>query len=178
MTLQAGAPGAAGFSAPAETIDPADTAELRELRWGPVPPHVTFPLRQQLLRPHETVAEMALPGDDAVESAFFAVWPSGHPGSPVGVVTVRREARPEHPEDQWRLRGLAVLPARRGAGVGSLLVRCIVDHVRRHHGASVWCAVRTTAEDFYRRRGFEVRGERYELPAIGTHVPMVRVLSP
>lgn len=144
--------------------------------WGPVPAHVTFEVRQQLLRPHEPVSAIALPGDDAVSSAFFAVWQPGRPAAPLGVVSVRRQGRPGHPEDDWRLRGLAVRPDWQGAGLGSLLVRCVNDHVARYRGRSVWCAVRQSAEVFYRRRGFVARGEPFELPAIGQHVHMVRPL--
>jgi hypothetical protein len=51
---------------------------------------VTFALRQQVLRPHETVAEMALPGDDDPDAGHFAAL--ARDGSVVGTATVRREA--------------------------------------------------------------------------------------
>ena len=147
------------------------------LSWGPVPAHVTFDLRQRLLRPHEPVQAMALSGDEDVSSGFFAVWRPGHPAAPLGVVSVRRQARVGHPEDAWRLRGLAVVPSWQRAGLGSVLLRCVTEHVVRYGGRSVWCAVRTSAEDFYRKRGFVVRGEPFELPAIGRHVHMVCSLA-
>jgi len=138
---------------------------------------VTFPLRQRVLRPHETLAQMALPGDDDPEAGHFAaVVPDG---AVVGTATVRREAPRWSPDasDAWRLRGMATAEGWRGCGVGARVLAEVIDHVSSHGGGLLWANVRLPAVDFYRRAGFDRRGEPGDDPEIGPHVAMWRRVS-
>ena len=95
-----------------------------------------------------------------------------------GTASVRREAPPWAPDqsDAWRLRGMATSEGHRGRGIGGEVLAAVIAHVAGHSGGLLWCNARLPAVDFYRRAGFETRGEAWEEPDIGPHVAMARVV--
>jgi GNAT superfamily N-acetyltransferase len=131
---------------------------------------VTRPLRQRVLRPHETLAQLVLPGDDDPDSGHFAVVEGDEV---VATGSVRRQ-RPPWPVDgpAWRLRGMATTEDHRGRGLGGAVLAAAVAHVGDHGGGWLWCNARLPAVAFYRRAGFAIRGESWEEPLIGPHVAM------
>jgi predicted GNAT family N-acyltransferase len=144
---------------------------------GPVAAPDTWPLRKRVLRPHQDGDAVVLPGDDDRRTAHIGARDAA--GELVGVATVIPEACPWAPEREpaWRLRGMATAEGRRGLGIGGLLLRAALDHVRGHGGALVWCNARHGALAFYAREGFAVAGDAYMDPVLGPHVPMQRELS-
>jgi ribosomal protein S18 acetylase RimI-like enzyme len=128
-----------------------------------VDPALTRPLRQLVLRPHESLEELAShepPGvhsvaalaDGEIVAAGF-VCPDGGPGA-------------------WRVRGMATLPAFRGRGAGSAILAALVAHATEQGAARVWCNARTPAISLYERAGFTVVSDEFEIEAIGPHVVM------
>jgi HAD superfamily hydrolase (TIGR01509 family) len=135
-----------------------------------------WPLRQAVLRPHQDVADMALPGDDAPGAAHFGA--VGGDGALLGVATVAPGTHPRDPRDgDWRIRGMATAPEARGGGAGAALLRACLTHVRAHGGRRVWCNARTGVLGFYARAGFAGEGERFALPHIGEHLVMALELD-
>jgi len=139
---------------------------------------VTYPLRQQILRPHQTIEQMAFPGDDDTDSAHFAAeedTEDGDSGRVVGTGSVRREAPPwpagEGPT--WRLRGMATAEDRRSQGIGAEILAAVFAHVGDHGGGLLWCNARIPAVEFYRRAGLTTRGDSWVEPEIGPHIAMV-----
>jgi len=92
----------------------------------------------------------------------------------VGIVSLYREDRPDGPERGWRLRGMATETDVRGAGFGTALLAACIEHVAASGGGELWCNARLAALGFYRRAGFEVVGEEFDIPGIGPHVVMAR----
>ena len=64
----------------------------------------------------------------------------------------------------------------RGKGYGAALVTACLAHVKREGGAELWCNARVSASEFYTRLGFEVLEGPFELPGIGPHFLMRRVV--
>ena len=132
---------------------------------GPVDPAETRPLRRRVLRPHESLEELAShepPGVHAVGAfdggeliAVGFVCPDGEPG-------------------EWRVRGMATLPAFRGRGAGAAILAGLIDHARAQGATRVWCNARTPALSLYARAGFEPESEEFDIPGIGPHVVMAR----
>jgi predicted GNAT family N-acyltransferase len=144
-----------------------------------VAPEVVRPLRQRVLRPHQTVAEQVYDGDDAPGAAHFAAYDDA--GDVVGIASITPEAHPGpdgDPSRDFRVRGMATDPERgRSTGAGGALLRAALDHAREHGGTRVWCNARTPARGFYERYGFVAEGDEFELPDIGPHYVMSRALS-
>ena len=138
------------------------TVEIRA-----VDPALTRPLRRRVLRPHESLDELAThepPGvhavaafdGDAVVAVGF-VCPDGEPG-------------------EWRVRGMATAPEQRGRGIGAAILDALVEHARSQGATRVWCNARTPALRLYERAGFERESGEFEIPGIGPHFVMARRL--
>jgi ribosomal protein S18 acetylase RimI-like enzyme len=123
----------------------------------------TRPLRQAVLRPHQTLDELAgheppgayavgaFDGDQLVAVGF--VGPDDQPGS-------------------WRVRGMATAPHARGRGAGRDVLAALLAHAADAGATRVWCNARIPARGLYERAGFRVVSERFELPEIGPHYVM------
>lgn len=145
---------------------------LIEIR--PITAADTHALRQQILRPHQTLADMDYPGDSHTETMHLGAF-DGH--NLVGIASLYREEMPNNPSSgDWRLRGMAVDPGIQGSGVGRKLLEAAIAHVRARGGSRFWCNARTSAAGFYRRFGLLECGETFDLIAVGPHVVMAREL--
>jgi GNAT superfamily N-acetyltransferase len=130
-----------------------------------VDPAQTRPLRQRVLRPHESLEELAsheppgvhavaaFVGDELVAVGF--VCPDGEPGA-------------------WRVRGMATAPEHRGQGAGAAILAQLVEHARDEGATRVWCNARTPALGLYARAGFEPASDEFDIPSIGPHFVMSR----
>jgi uncharacterized OsmC-like protein/GNAT superfamily N-acetyltransferase len=136
-----------------------------------VEPALTLPLRQHILRPHQTLEEIADTGEDRPGTAWFA---AVRGEEVVGTVGLIPEPSPDRPDAlrPVRLRGMATSEDVRGHGLGRVLLAAAVRHVRAHDADLLWCSARTPAEGFYRTAGFEVTSGVYEVEDIGPHVRM------
>jgi GNAT superfamily N-acetyltransferase len=138
-----------------------------------VDPVVTRPVRQLILRPHQTLEELIVPGEDDDEAGWFAAYDGAAEGEVViGTAGVFPEDRPGTGPGGWRLRAMAATTP--GQGVGSSLLEACLVHARRRGGRYLWCSARTPAAGFYHRHGFVTVSDIYEPPGLGPHVTMVR----
>ncbi len=134
---------------------------------------VVRPLRQAVLRPHQRLEDQVFEGDHVPGAAHFGAYDDA--GALVGVASISPEPHPHAPaEGDWRVRGMATDPARRGLGAGALLLDACLEHARASGARRVWCNARSPAAGFYRRAGFAIEGEEFELPSIGPHFLMSR----
>jgi GNAT superfamily N-acetyltransferase len=141
-----------------------------------VAPDAVRPLRQKVLRPHQTLADQVYAGDDAPDAGHFAAYSDRDADTPIGIASITPEPFPggggTRPGD-WRVRGMATDPDRgRGLGAGGALLRACLDHARAHGARRVWCNARSPVRGFYEREGFTVEGAEFELPRIGPHFLM------
>ncbi|MEX2654276.1 MAG: GNAT family N-acetyltransferase [Acidimicrobiia bacterium] len=132
-----------------------------------VPPAATRPLRKLVLRPHQSLDELAAEEDPSA-SWFGAVVA----GEIVGSVSVAPESSPDVSDatNPFRLRSMAT--TMRGRGLGRVLLAAALDHVGSRGGDLVWCSARVPAAGFYLRAGFGEVSEPYEIEHIGPHVRM------
>jgi GNAT superfamily N-acetyltransferase len=137
---------------------------------------VGLPLRQRVLRPHQTIEELRADSDDGPDTGNFAAFVHDEV---VSTACVRREAPPWDvgATPAWRVRGMATDDRWRGQGAGALLLDAVITHVRRHGGGLVWCNARVPALRFYERAGFRTRGEEWDDPLIGPHIAMERTVD-
>lgn len=140
-----------------------------------VPAAAVRPLRQTVLRPGQPADSCVYPGDNDPRTVHFAAYLDGQL---VGIASLYAEGRPEGApaEPGWRLRGMASAPEVRGVGVGRAVLQACLDHVAGEGGGEVWCNARTPAIGFYAAAGFEIVSEPFDIPGIGPHVVMRRVV--
>ena len=127
------------------------------------------PLRHRVLRPGQAFEETVYPGDDA------GVHLGAFDGDRlVGIASLYEEDRVGGRAGGWRLRGMATDARVRGAGYGGALLAGCVAEVGAAGGTELWCNARMNAVGFYRRAGFEVVSDEFDVPGIGAHVVMTR----
>ena len=150
-----------------------------------VPAWTTWPLRQEVLRPGRAVRDCIYPGEDDPRAAHGAALRRG-PAEAGGDLTVLAvgvvmpQAPPWDPgvDDGWRLRGMATRAGSRGRGLGRQVLDLLIDHVSDEGGGLLWCNARTPALALYQRAQFVSRGEVFEIPEIGPHLVMWRIVEP
>jgi GNAT superfamily N-acetyltransferase len=137
---------------------------------------VVRPLRQKVLRPHQTVAEQVYEGDDAAGAGHFAAFLDDDGDQVVGIASITPEPFPGAGgarAGDWRIRGMATDPdVGRGLGAGGALLRACLAWARDAGAARVWCNARSPVRGFYEREGFVVEGDEFTLPGIGPHFLM------
>ncbi|HWH92348.1 MAG TPA: GNAT family N-acetyltransferase [Baekduia sp.] len=138
-----------------------------------VAPDVVRPLRQKVLRPHQTLADQVFEGDDAPGASHFAAYAGG---AVIGVASITPAPYPGTGgprEGDWRVRGMATDPdGGRGLGAGAALLAACLQYARTSGATRVWCNARSGVRGFYEREGFAVDGDEFTLPAIGPHFLM------
>lgn len=128
-----------------------------------------YPLRQKVLRPQLTVADVVWTGDNDPSAAHFAAF---NEGQIVGVASITIDPRPGDPPATWRLRGMATDPAWQGKGVGTQVLAAGIAHIKKQGGVRLWCNGRTKVFGFYRNFGFRTEGEEF-ITISGPHYVMV-----
>lgn len=133
-----------------------------------VPIAQTRALRQAVLRPHQTLEQLAEhePPDAYAVAAFDE-------RQLVAVGFVVSEGGP----GAWRIRGMATAPHAQGRGAGTAVLEALIAHATAHGALRVWCNARTAARSLYERAGLHATSEQFELPEIGPHLVMERLLS-
>jgi ribosomal protein S18 acetylase RimI-like enzyme len=125
----------------------------------------TRPLRQSVLRPHQTVDALAAHEPEGAYAAGVY-----HDGTLVAVGLVAPDGGP----GSWRIRGMATAAEARGRGAGGAVLDALVAHAIAGGATRVWCNARTPARAFYERAGFKAVSDEFEVPEIGPHYVMER----
>lgn len=83
--------------------------------------------------------------------------------------------RPWHGEPGYQLRGMATRADLVRQGIGTALLRFAEDALTAELGAQLlWCNARLGAVEFYRRLGWAVVSEVFDIPTVGPHRAMLR----
>lgn len=136
---------------------------MSEMVLRAVPVAQTRPLRQAILRPHQSMEEMAADEADGV----FAVAVL-RDREPIAVGMIAPDGQP----GGWRVRGMATAGHARGLGAGRAVLDALLAHALDHGAARIWCNARAGARGFYERAGFETASDEFTLPDIGPHFVM------
>jgi ribosomal protein S18 acetylase RimI-like enzyme len=132
-------------------------------------------LRNEVLWPHKSFEQCVLETDHLPSTFHFGVKVDG---LTVATVTLQQEKNQRlQQEKQYRLRAMAVREGYRGQGFGDAIVEVGLNHLRELGVEVVWCDARVAALNFYRRLHFNELEEEYEIPIIGMHRFMWKVLS-
>jgi ribosomal protein S18 acetylase RimI-like enzyme len=96
----------------------------------------------------------------------------------VGIASVFKEPPPFQKNSKaWRLRGMAVKENARRLGCGTALIDACLNHIDKMEGTLLWCNARVDSLPFYEKNGFQVIGDRFNIPESGLHYVMWRSAS-
>ena len=136
----------------------------------------TLSLRHKVLKPNLSLDECANPED--VEPSTF------HLGlffqsKLVSVASFSYQSCPLMSAGApYRLRGMATDEKYRSQGFGTELINFAQDLLRQKRCDLIWCNARIKAIPFYENLGFRTLGNLFEIPGIGTHKVMYKILNP
>lgn len=171
------------------------TEQVGKLAYARVTTATVLPLRHRILRPDMPEATAQFPGDSDPATHHFAAltgvpcamceseWPiDASPQMCVACLTFMPEAYPSGPrqgEAAWRLRGMAVDTSHQHQGIGAALLDYAIHRLGRLHQAGqgpqpLWCNARNEAIGFYRKQGWTVESDLFQVPTVGPHVVMAR----
>lgn len=142
-----------------------------------IPSSETVPIRWSILRPGFPRETAIFVGDDVSTTQHFGGFLGGRL---VGVASIYQTPSSDRPAvlRAWQLRGMATLPEVRGLGVGKALVEACESAALEAGDSLLWCNARAGALDFYVKLGWMVSSDEFDIPTVGPHRRMLRVLTP
>lgn len=97
-------------------------------------------------------------------------------GKLVGVATFMKRKNDLINGNQYQLRGMATLEEVRGLGYGNMLLAESFEILKSKNINTLWCNAREIALGFYKRNGFRVIGEPFDIASIGKHYVLYKEL--
>ena len=70
-----------------------------------------------------------------------------------------------------------VLQSHRNQNLGKQLLKACINHAIHHKADVIWCNARIKAVPFYKREGFKIIGDEFDIPNIGPHYLMAKNLG-
>ncbi len=134
----------------------------------------TYPLRQEILRPHHPPEQCRFAGDFDETTVHFGALSNGRI---VGILSVYRASNEcLDAAESWQLRAMATSKSHRGKGLGLRLIAAAESHVSAQGGTCLWANARLHALGFYEKAGYVAHGKRFEIAGVGPHVLVVKML--
>ena len=142
---------------------------MTEIELRPIALAETRALRQEVLRPHQPIEELA--GHEPAGAVAFGAFAHDELVA-VGLVG------PDGEPGDWRVRGMATRAQARGQGAGTEILNALVRYASEHGATRIWCNARVRALTLYQRAGFVVASDVFEPPDIGPHYRMELPVTP
>lgn len=136
----------------------------------------TYPIRLPVLRPGRPVEECIFQGDDDPTTIHLGAFVNAEL---VAVASYMRQKNPLFEDQlQYQLRGMAVLEEHQRSGLGKqLLLEGEAILKQRFQEVLLWFNAREIAIDFYKKFGYETRGDLFIIPNVCLHIVMFKQLS-
>jgi GNAT superfamily N-acetyltransferase len=135
----------------------------------------TKPLRHLVLWPHIAKEEDCIIDIDQREDAIHLGTWDGDRLVSIGSLFKMKSPKLEN-QNQHRLRAMATHPDYRGKNAGKVLIGKACEILKEKGAEVLWCDAREAAIGFYTALGFQLLDELYEVPCIGPHKFMWKVL--
>lgn len=137
----------------------------------PISAQDTYGIRQAVLRPGHPPETCIFEGDDNPENFHLGAFQDDEL---MGIVSFMKDNNKYFSGDQYRIRGMAVLPEVQGKGLGKSLVNEGEKILQEKKVPMLWFNAREIALPFYKKLGFSLKGEAFEIPSVGTHYVMYK----
>lgn len=123
-------------------------------------------VRHAVLRPGLPLETARFEGDDEPATHHFGAFlPAGENVACVSCMQRQRDGA-----DAWQVRGLATRADLAGRGIGRALLAFALAELRDEAGARfVWCNARVSALDFWKRAGWSVASDVFDIAGVGPH---------
>jgi ribosomal protein S18 acetylase RimI-like enzyme len=149
--------------------------KILNLRVSQISPEQTKALRHLVLWPHiEKEEDCVIDIDNRADAVHLATFEGDRIVS-IGSLFHTDSSKIDF-KRQYRLRAMATHPDYRGKNAGRALVEFALDLLKKQEVEVLWCDAREIAVGFYESIGFEKLPEKYDIPKIGLHYFMWKVI--
>jgi GNAT superfamily N-acetyltransferase len=133
----------------------------------------TYKIRKAILRQGMTLSHK-MDGDHKLDSIHLGLFDSD---VLVCIASFMKSSRDDFKGAQYQLRGMGTSKAFQGKGYGTLLMKKAEKLLTSKGVEVIWCNARVKALDFYRKLGYETRGDVFDVPQVGPHFVMFKKLA-
>ena len=148
---------------------------MQEIEIKLVPVDEIYRIRQRVLRPGKPLETCFFENDKVAESFHLAAF---YKQKLVGIASVLKDHSTTFTEDdQFRLRGMAVLPDFRKKNIGALLLKQAENYCSQKEAKILWFNAREKVVPFYEKYHFQKKGHLFLIPSVGHHQLMFKKLN-
>ena len=135
----------------------------------------TLALRSLVLREGLPIEECIFDGDDSPTTFHLGYFDDD--SKLVCIASFMLERHGKLPKSAYRLRGMATHPDGRRKGYAKELLLAAIDHLKNQLEIDyLWFNARTVALPFYESLGFEYMSDEFDIPGVGIHREMFKLL--
>ena len=134
----------------------------------------TYTIRQIVLRPNRPLETCFFEGDELETTLHFGGFVNQEL---VGIISLFKNNHSSfQQENQYQIRGMAVLENFRKYGLGKKLVEYSEDYLKQKNISLIWFNARESAVGFYQKSGYKIIGDLFNIPDVGIHYVMYKTL--
>lgn len=135
----------------------------------------TYAVRHPVLREGKPISSCAFKGDDLDTTIHIGGF---HHNNLIAVATFMKNGHHIHLfKNAYQLRGMAVIQNHQGKRVGKILLNFGETSLVKKQISILWMNAREKAVPFYKKLGFKVIGNVFDIPEIGNHYVMFKKLK-
>lgn len=132
----------------------------------------TFKVRHPILRAGKSIETCRFVGDELETTFHFGIFTKNEL---VGVCSfLQNNHQSINKNKQYQLRGMAILKAYQGKGLGSIILSHGETFLKKRNTLALWCNAREVAVNFYERNGYQKFGNPFNIDDIGLHYLMYK----
>lgn len=132
----------------------------------------TYSVRHIVLRKGKPIETCRFEGDNLPFTSHFGYFQNENL---VGIISVFKANNNSFaPDEQYQIRGMAVLESHQKKGIGESLVKYCEVYCKEQQTDLIWFNARTAAVGFYEKLGYIKVGEAFEIKDVGEHYLMTK----
>jgi predicted GNAT family N-acyltransferase len=129
-------------------------------------------VRHPVLRKGKPMDSCRFEGDDLSSTKHFGLY---NEDKLVAVVTLMENNHNYFDDkNQMQLRGMAVNEDFQKHGFGKQLITYCENYIKTQSKKLIWFAARVSAQQFYEKQGYTIKGESFNIDKIGLHYIMYK----
>ena len=132
----------------------------------------TYSVRHAVLRKGKPIETCQFEGDDLPSAHHFGYFVNN---DLVGIISIFKNNNVIFAaNNQYQIRGMAVLESHQKKGIGELLVKHCEVYCKKLQSDLIWFNARTAAVGFYEKLGYAKVGTAFEIKDVGEHYLMAK----
>ena len=135
----------------------------------------TFSVRHPVLREGKPIESCAFEGDNLSSTKHFGFFVDENLTAVVSVF--QNNSSIFKNQNQFQIRGMAVLKDFQKKGFGEELVLWCEEYIKSKNGSLIWFNARENAVPFYKKLGYDIIGNQFEIENVGIHYIMKKEMA-